>query len=184
MTISIADSDRLSFRLMDVSDKPLFLDLDSDPEVMKFINGGNPTTEQEYQDIYIPRHTAFRNPDKGWGFWAVFIKETDTFAGWILVRPMDFFNEEKDLENIELGWRFKQLTWGKGYATEAAQAVMSAMKEQAGYTRFTAIAVSDNTGSIKIMQKLGMNFLKKQLHKDPLGDLDVEYYELSYNAQV
>lgn len=178
MTVSVLDSERLSFRLMDITDESLFLDLDNDPEVMKFINGGKPTTKQEHLDIHIPRHSAFRNPDKGWGYWATFIKETNTFIGWVLVRPMDFFSEGKDLTNIELGWRFKQLAWGKGYATEAAKAVLQSLKEQVKYNKFTAIAVSDNTGSIKIMQKIGMTFVKKQLHKDPLGDLNVDYYEL------
>lgn len=178
MTVSVTNSERLSFRLMDITDKSLFLDLDSDPEVMRFINGGIPTTEQEYEDIYIPRHSTFRNPEKGWGYWATFIAETNTFIGWVLVRPMNFFNEDTDLDNIELGWRFKQLAWGKGYATEAAQAILTALKEQVGYNKFTAIAVSDNTGSIKIMEKLGMNFAKKQIHQDPLGNQDAEYYEL------
>lgn len=181
MTVSVPDSDRLRFRLMSADDAALFLDLDSDPEVMRFINGGTPTTQQQFADVYVPRINAFRNAEKGWGFWQVNIKGNDAFIGWILVRPMNFFNENKDENDIELGWRFKQASWGKGYATEAADSVLQALKQQIGYSKFTAIAVSDNTGSIKIMSKLGMTFIKKDLHKDPLGDQEVEYHQLTFN---
>lgn len=179
MTLSVANSDRLSYRLLDVSDESLFLDLDSDPEVMKFINGGRPTTKQEFQDVYIPRQQAFRNPQQGWGFWGVNIKDCGTFLGWILVRPMDFFSENKDLNNLELGWRFKKIAWGKGYATEAAQALLNALNKELDYRQFTAVAVEDNLGSINIMKKLGMTFLKQDVHKDPLGDQTSVFYQLT-----
>lgn len=179
MTISVSNSERLSFRLLDITDESLFLDLDSDPEVMKFINGGKPTTKQEFHDVYVPRQQAFRNPAQGWGFWGVTIKGSDTFLGWILVRPMNFFSDNKDLNDIEVGWRFKQQVWGKGYATEAAQAVISSLRKQLGYNKFTAIAVADNTGSINIMKKLGMTLIKEDIHKDPLGDQVSVFYQLA-----
>lgn len=179
MTFSVANSERLSYRLLDITDESLFLDLDSDPEVMKFINGGKPTTQQEFKDVYIPRQKAFRDPQQGWGFWGVSNKEDGTFLGWILVRPMDFFSEHKDLNNLELGWRFKQPAWGKGYATEAAQTLLNTLHQELGYKQFTAVAVADNQGSINIMKKIGMTFIKQDIHQDPLGDQVSVFYQLS-----
>ena len=54
------------------------------------------------------------------------IIESNTFIGWVLVRPMGFF-EQPDYSDLEIGWRFKQMSWGKGYASEAALAVAHAV---------------------------------------------------------
>ncbi len=90
---------------------------------------------------------------------------------------MDFFNENTQWNNLELGWRFFKKNWGCGYATEAAKAIMNTLKKSPKVYRFSAIAMEENLASIHIMKKLGMKFIKKDLHKDPLGDLEVVYYE-------
>ena len=68
--------------------------------------------------------------------------------------------------------------WGKGYATEAAQAVKNALIQETKPSYLTAIAEEDNLGSINVMKKLGMDYLKTDLHKDPLGDAELVYYQL------
>jgi RimJ/RimL family protein N-acetyltransferase len=162
---------------MDQDDGALLLDLDSDPEVMRYINGGKPSTQEDLDQVLMPRINAFTNPDKGWGLWRVNRKDDNTFIGWILARPMFFFSDKTDYDDIELGWRFKRDVWGQGYATEAAQAVIKGLHQQRQYHKFSAIAVPENVGSIKIMKKLGMQFIKKELHIDPLYREVVEYYQ-------
>lgn len=176
--MNIKDTARLTFRFLGREDAALFLDLDSDPEVMRYINGGKPTTPQAFEEIALPRLYAYRDAQKGWGMFGVFLKESEAFLGWILVRPMDFFSDSPQWNNMELGWRFKQDTWGKGYATEAAKAVMLAVAQQTGVSTFCAIADKDNTGSTNVMKKLGMRYVDTRLHKDPLGDSEVVYYHL------
>jgi len=122
---------------------------------------------------------SYINHKKGWGLWKVSLLENNEFIGWILVRPMDFFSDNPMFENLELGWRFKEEFWGKGYATESALCVMNALANNKSASQFTAIAVSENTASISIMKKLGMKFIKKDMHKDPLGDMLVEYYSVT-----
>jgi len=175
----IKNSTRLSYQLMDETDESLLFELDQDPKVMHYINGGKPTTKKEIEETYIPRMKSYTNPKKGWGIWKVINLENDEFIGWILVRPMEFFSDNPQFENLELGWRFKQKSWGKGYATEAAKSIMDALISNKSATVLSAIAVSENLASIAIMKKLGMQFIKKDLHKDPLGDLLVEYYAMS-----
>jgi hypothetical protein len=80
----INPSERLSYRLMTLADGPRLLDVDSDPLVMKYITKGVPSSVQ------------------------------DIDLGWVLVRPMHFFSENPEFNNWELGWRFKQATWGRG----------------------------------------------------------------------
>jgi RimJ/RimL family protein N-acetyltransferase len=126
----------------------------------------------------LPRMASYTNQDKGWGLWKVTILESKAYIGWVLVRPMDFFTDEPQLDDLELGWRFKQESWGKGYATEAAKQVMHALIENKSASQYSAIAETENTASIGIMKKLGMQFIKHDLHKDPLGDIYVDYYSL------
>ena len=174
----IADSQRLSFRLFTQQDGEQLWLLDQDPEVMRFINGGKKNTKEDIKNIFLPRLAKFTNPEQGWGIWQVTDIASQAYLGWVLVRPMDFFTDEAKMKDIELGWRFFQKAWGKGYATEAANTIKAALAEHTDVDYFSAIALEDNTGSINIMKKLGMTFIKKELHKDPLGDMDVVYYQM------
>ncbi len=177
--IKVINSERLSYRLMNEEDAQLLFELDQDPAVMKYINGGKMTTMKEVEDVMLPRMASYTDPEKGWGLWAVFTLGENEFIGWVLVRPMDFFSSERNDQDIELGWRFKQSSWGKGYATEAAKSVLDALQKSAQYLQFTALALPENTASINIMKKLGMQFIKTDLHEDPLGDMEVDYYQLN-----
>ncbi|WP_144393523.1 GNAT family N-acetyltransferase [Pleionea sediminis] len=174
--MKIEDSDRLRFRLMTKEDSELLWELDQDPEVMRFINGGKISTRSDIQNTMIPRLQAFSNFEKGWGLWQVNLKENGKFLGWVLVRPMHFFSELPEFENIELGWRFKREFWGQGYATEAAQHIMNAVSKDPTIKYFSAIALPENTASIKIMTKLGMSYIKTDHYHDSLGNHTVVFY--------
>jgi RimJ/RimL family protein N-acetyltransferase len=175
--MKIGSTDRLRFSMMSASDADLLYELDQDEAVMQYINGGNKTSKQDIEQIFIPRLESYRNTEKGHGLWKVLIKQSEEFIGWVLVRPMHFFSGKPEWHNIELGWRFKQSSWGKGYATEAALAIKAAMTKQQGIKKFSAIAMEQNHDSVSIMSKLNMHYCKTDWHRDPLGDLKVVYYE-------
>ncbi|MEX1221745.1 MAG: GNAT family N-acetyltransferase [Idiomarina sp.] len=178
MSLPMPCSTRLSFRLMTEHDGDLMYELDQNPAVMRYISPGRVTTRDDITAVFIPRMLSYRNADKGWGLWQVNTRSDDAFIGFILVRPMYFFSDERDDSTIELGWRFKENTWGQGYASEAARHVASVLAAQdKSIKRFSAIAHPDNAGSINIMKKLGMTFVRTFLHKDPLGDTEVVHYE-------
>lgn len=174
--MNINNSQRLSFRLMDKSDKHLLWQLDQNTEVMKFITGGKLSSMNTIEQVFIPRMEAYRNEEKGWGLWQVNRIEDDSYLGWILIRPMHFFSEHPEVNNLEIGWRFFQHTWGKGYATEAALQVMHALTN---YNTFSAIADENNHASINVMKKLGMKYIKTYHHKDQLIDCQVAYYQIN-----
>ena len=177
--MTIKPSQRLSFRLMNLNDGELLFEVDQDARVMKFINGGKKSTMDDIQTVMLPRLQAYLNPKKGWGIWQVNVQQTQEYIGWVLVRPMDFFTDTPQFDNLELGWRFKAHTWGNGYATEAAHHVMMALSQDNSVKAFSAIAVPDNKASIKVMQKIGMDYIKTYTHKDPLGDWYVACYGMS-----
>ena len=176
--MKIENSERLCFHLMTAADAELLYQLDQDSEVMRFINGGVTTSHDDLIEIYIPRMESYTNLEKGWGIWKVLLKDSDEFIGWVLVRPMNFFDDNPEYDNLELGWRFFRDSWGKGYATESAKAIIQALIATGDNNKLCAIAVGENTASIKIMRKIGMNYIKTYFHEDPLFSSEVVYYEL------
>lgn len=173
--MNIARTTRLSFRLMNENDAELLYELDNDPEVMKYLTRGKISSMQTIKEVFIPRLNAYRNEQKGWGLWQVNIIESNTFIGWVLVRPMGFF-EQPDYSDLEIGWRFKQMSWGKGYASEAALAVAHAVCQDPTVKSLSATALQDNIGSIKVMEKLGLKFIKNYNHTDEHGQLPAVLY--------
>ncbi len=181
--MQVPASTRLNYSLMDESDADLLYQLDQDKEVMRYINGGIKTSREDIEQKFIPRLLSYRNPEQGWGLWKVSLSQNEQYLGWVLIRPMLFFSEHPEYDNLEIGWRFFKQAWGKGYATEAASWLLSAITEASEnhtisrINKVSAIAMPGNKASIAVMKKLGLRYLKTTLHKDPLGDEEVVYYQ-------
>ncbi|WP_448211413.1 GNAT family N-acetyltransferase [Colwellia sp. MEBiC06753] len=177
--MQISNSERLSYRLLGQQDEALFFDLDSDPEVMRFINGGKTPTIDEIRQVSLPRLAKYTNAEQGWGMWGVFLEPSKEFIGWVLVRPMNFFSDKPNYGELEIGWRLMRKTWGKGYATEAAQQVVNALREHKAAPLLAATAITENIGSINVMEKLGMHLVKHYVHAAEHGEVDAVYYRMS-----
>jgi RimJ/RimL family protein N-acetyltransferase len=173
--ISVPPSSRLRYRLLTADDEEILWHLDQDPLVMKYITRGKVTSKEAMKQTILPRMAKYHNPSKGWGLWGAFQRESSEFIGWVLVRPMNFF-ETPEYDNLELGWRFCQSSWGKGLATEAASSVLTALKSADASLCYSAIADPENTASINIMKKLGMVFIDQRDVKFPDGVYRVDYY--------
>ncbi|CAM3879210.1 MULTISPECIES: GNAT family N-acetyltransferase [Pseudoalteromonas] len=167
---------RLHFKLMDENDSALLLELDSDPQVMAHLTRGKVSTIDTIKEIFMPRMQAYRNPSLGWGLWQVNLTESNSFIGWVLIRPMGFFTDQPDHSDIEIGWRFKRASWGKGYASEAAAAVADAVIKHNAIHTLSATALEANRASIKVMEKLGMQFVEHYSHRDEFGELPAVLY--------
>lgn len=176
--MQIADSERLTYRLMGQGDAQALWELDQDPAVMKFINDGEAHDMQTINNVFLPRMKAYTDIKKGWGLWQVSDKSTKKYLGWVLVRPMDFFTDTPKWKDLELGWRFFKSAWGKGYATEAAIAIKNSLISQTDIDYVSALAIKENYGSISVMKKMGMKFIREYEHKDPLGDFIAVHYQM------
>ncbi|MEH6384012.1 MAG: GNAT family N-acetyltransferase [Colwellia sp.] len=176
--MKINNSARLSYQLMTIDDAELLYQLDQDPEVMRFISDGNPSSRETIYNVLVPRMQKYLNSKKGWGIWQVNITETNEYIGWVLVRPMNFFSTSPEFDNLELGWRFFQTSWGKGFASEAAQHIKDVLAAKSEYKKFSAIADENNLGSIGVMKNIGMSYIKTYLHIDPLFECNVAYYQI------
>jgi RimJ/RimL family protein N-acetyltransferase len=181
----ISPSQRLKYDLLTAQDAELLFDVDQDAEVMRYINGGKCTTMQTIVEVMLPRMAQYHSPARGYGIWQIRRLADNTYLGWVLIRPMGFNTATPSTDDIEIGWRLKRPYWGQGYASEAAAAVTAAVVANNQNVAFvSAIAMPDNAGSIGVMRKLGMQFVKRYMHQDALGEVDAVLYRMNVSAAL
>ena len=86
--------------------------------------------------------------------WATTIKETGEFIGFVGLSIPSF--EAHFTPCVEIGWRLTSSHWGKGYATEAALAVLKIGFEKYRLKEIVSFTASVNKRSIRVMEKIGM----------------------------
>ncbi|MFD3975022.1 GNAT family N-acetyltransferase [Streptomyces cyaneofuscatus] len=170
------ETDRLVLRPFTAADAPALLALDNDPEVMRYINGGRPTTPAAIRERTLPR-LLHDHPCTGTrGFWAAEEKATGTFLGWFELRPVD----DQDRTVVELGYRLNRAAWGRGYATEGARALVRKGFTDLGAERVTANTMAVNAGSGRVMEKAGLTFLRAYTEDWPDAIEGSEHGEVEY----
>ena len=154
-------TERLLLRRFTGSDVDNLVDLDGDPDVMRFINGGIPTSREEIETDTLPAFLWYYENYAGFGFWAAIEKSTGEFLGWFHFRP----EEGASPDEPELGYRLRRSAWGKGYATEGSRALIDKGFTNLGVKRVVASAMAVNTASRRVMEKSGLR-LVRSFHQD------------------
>jgi RimJ/RimL family protein N-acetyltransferase len=162
------ETNRLTLRHFTDADEDNLVELDSDPEVMRFLNGGKPTPREEIRCQVMPALLGCYERFEGLGFWAAQDKATERFLGWFHFRPRK--NEPRDGE-IELGYRLRRSAWGKGYATEGSRALIRKGFTELGVERVVAETMTVNLGSRRVMEKAGLT-LVRTFHRDGLDAIE------------
>ena len=148
------ETERLILREIQLSDVDGMFALDSDPEVHKYL-GNMPITQKDQAEKYIALLQQ-QYKDRGIGRWAVIHKETNEFMGWSGIKYLNVSEQMNGVYNVyELGYRFIPKFWGKGYATESAQAWVDYMFNEKGVKSLYAAADIPNKGSVSVLQKVG-----------------------------
>jgi len=80
------ETERLVLRRFTDADVDNLVELDSDPDVMRYINGGKPTTREDMQNDFLPNWLRYYERYAGFGFWAAIEKSTGDFLGWFHFR--------------------------------------------------------------------------------------------------
>lgn len=156
----VFSSERLALRRFTPDDLDLLLRLDGDPEVMRYLTGGEPTPRETLETTTLPKIIAGYDLPPRFGCLAGFEKSTADFVGWFLLRVPEYMPETPKLDGeYELGYRLRQRHWGKGYATEMSRAIVEHAFTELDTTRLVAQTMAVNTGSRRVMEKLGMSYV-------------------------
>ncbi len=146
MTLPAAATERLDIRPWAIPDDlEAFHAIWGDPEVIWWGPMADPAASLD-----LMRKTASFGPGLGWA--AVRLRATGAVVGNAALQPTP-----GDRTDVEVGWHFARAHWGKGYATEAAQALVAYAFSELGLGRVVADIVPDNHRSRAVARRLGMH---------------------------
>ena len=151
------ETERLYIRKIQAADEKGFFELDSDPEVHRYL-GNKPVKTIEEARAAI-RHIFQQYEDNGIGRWAVIEKATGDFIGWT---GLKFITTEinKQIHYYDLGYRLIRKYWGKGYATETAEATLIHGFETMNLSEIYAMVDVQNKASKNVLEKAGLQCME------------------------
>lgn len=154
------------------ADRADFIGLERDPEVMHFLNGGavdHAMTRPEDVTFLMPRGTEPY-------VWTARRTATDSFIGWFCL-----FAETET--RAEIGYRLRRNAWGQGLAAEGAMALVDWGFANAGLHEIMACTAAANHGSRRVMEKIGMAYIRTDLAGLPGHLPGAEHGEVWYELQ-
>lgn len=146
---------RVVIRTFEPGDAEAWIALFGDPEVRHFLPPGPPPTRETFQGAIESRRAMEREVGKA--VWAVEARTTGEFLGQCGLRPAATMDPNAGPE-IDLAYHFIPDSWGKGYATEAVNAVLAHALGPLGLDAVMAVAMPDNVGSWRVVEKAGMRY--------------------------
>lgn len=142
---------RLIVRPLEPRDADEWLAMVSDPQVRRYLPPGPLPARDTFPGLMERRHTMER--ECGYALWAIEAKATGDFVGQSGLIPAEGIGPE-----VEIAYHFAKSCWGKGYATEAAIAVLAHGLDRLGLERIIAIVMPGNVASCRVVEKAGMRF--------------------------
>jgi len=122
----------------------------TDPEVMRYITGGIPWTEERIRS-FVDNQIELYN-QRGFCRWKLTEKASGQFIGFCGVGNF------RDYPDPEIGWWLAVSHWGQGLATEAARQALQDVQQRVQLPRIVSIARPANRASTRIMEKIGLKF--------------------------
>ncbi|MEP1490460.1 MAG: GNAT family N-acetyltransferase [Algibacter sp.] len=157
MTFNI-ETERLLLRELRISDLEGMFELDSNPEVHKYL-GKNPIKTIEESKIMI-ESVINQYKERGIGRWAVINKTTNEFMGWSGLRLNTEYNMNGFTKYYDVGYRFIERYWGHGYATESGKAAISYAFNTMKLPELYATTHLENQASHSALLKIGLNYIE------------------------
>jgi RimJ/RimL family protein N-acetyltransferase len=150
-------TERLILRQWRESDRAPFAAMNADAEVMRYFRG---PLDRAASDAFVDRIEAGFEQN-GFGLWAVEVRGTGAFIGFIGLARQTF--EAHFTPAVEIGWRLRREGWGHGHATEGARAALAYGFGPAGLDEIVSMTTRTNERSQAVMRRLGMT-------RDPADD--------------
>jgi len=169
------ETERMVLRQFTLDDVEHVLALDSDPEVRRFVEDGEPVNRDEITDT-IKHWMGYYERSETYGFWAAIDKDTGEFLGWFHFRP----RQGHAVDEPELGYRLVAATWGKGYATEGSRALIDKGFESTDIVRVVAETLAVHVASRRVMEKAGLRHIRTYPTEWPVHLPGDEYGDVEY----
>ncbi|MDI1255434.1 MAG: GNAT family N-acetyltransferase [Flavobacterium sp.] len=145
----ILETDRLLLREFSIEDSENFYQLNLNPNVVKY------TGDKAFENITEAKNFLVDYKDyeiNGFGRWAVIDKFNGEFLGWCGLKYA------KEIDETDIGFRFFEKNWNKGFATESAKACLKYGFEKLNLKIIVGRAMAENIASIKVLEKLGLHY--------------------------
>jgi RimJ/RimL family protein N-acetyltransferase len=165
------ETERLRLGWFGAGDVELLVELDSDPEVMRYLTG-QPTPRDEVEGVVLPEILKVYAAHPRLGTFKA--EDAEGFVGWFGIQPT------ADPRTVGVGYRLRRTAWGKGYATEGTRALIAHAFTELGMERVEADTMAVNHRSRAVMRRSGLRF-EKVYHEhfdDPLPG--TEFGEVLY----
>ncbi len=143
----ILETPRFYLRQFLLSDAKSFFELNSDEDVMRY-TGDEPFENENAALDFLKQYDPYSQ--SGMGRWAVIDKESGEYMGWCGLK----YQPEDD--EVDVGYRFFKRHWGKGVASETAQACIDYGFNELNLQRIIARVHPDNPASVRVLEKCGM----------------------------
>jgi RimJ/RimL family protein N-acetyltransferase len=163
----VIETERLLLRAWQPADAAPFAALNADPEVTRYLRG---PMRRDQSDELLARIRGHWE-DHGFGLYAVEVKESGAFAGFVGLAIPSFLPDV--LPAVEVGWRLGREHWGKGYATEGGRASMRFGFDELGLLQVISIIDPRNAASIRVADRLGMTRGRDRIHPESRARLSV-----------
>lgn len=144
------ETERLLLRPLDKKDVDRVYAMRSDPEVMRFIR----EPQNRNETVNWIKLVSGRWRAEKLGFCALIEKQTDEFLGWCGVWRLP------ETDELEVGYAIVKRFWGCGLAPEAAAKFIEYAFAEIKPEKIVAVAEPENAASRRVMEKLGMRFVK------------------------
>jgi RimJ/RimL family protein N-acetyltransferase len=163
----VLETPRLILRQFTVEDALAIQQLNSAPDVLKYIH--EPALENVAQAKEVLINIILPQYKNKLGRWAIHTKQNSEFIGWCGLKHLPDTNE------IDLGYRLRPACWGSGYATEAAQHTLLYGLNKLNLQEIIGKAHIDNIASQRVLEKIEMKF-KREIIED---NVQVKVYSIT-----
>ena len=145
----ILETDRLLLREFSPNDAKNLYNLNLNPKVIRY-TGNSAFKSIDEAKKFLENYRDYEL--NGYGRWAVINKESNKFIGWCGLKYGEMENE------TDIGFRYFEEQWNKGYASESAKACLNYGFEKLNLKRIIGRAMKKNIASIKVLEKIGLEF--------------------------
>ncbi len=152
----VIETDRLLLRMFEAKDLEAAYKLFNDADVQKYLSPQNRRTREQLE-ISLKKFVG-RWKERGFGMWCVTEKHIGKMIGYC------GFQSFEQTADVEIVFGYLKEFWGKGVATEALQACLNFGMEKMSFEQIFAVTNPANMGSIRVLEKSGMSFLKREFH--------------------